>query len=133
MKQHKRTAMQPTESSNILGAMFRFGVVPMSCRIRIPSLIPRSLLFYDREGHYCCMVPGIDTAEHWSLFCLLLAFRPSNIPVYLRGGSVQTSVGVATLRQTLQFKLLYLTQLPYTDTVPTSSSADPITPGVLAG
>ena len=33
-----------------------------------------------------------------SLFCLLVAYRPSNMLVYLRDGSAQTSLRAATLR-----------------------------------
>ena len=32
------------------------------------------------------------------LFCLLVAYRPSNMPVYLRDGSAQTILRAATLR-----------------------------------
>ena len=51
----------------------------------------------------------------------LAASRPSNMLVYLRDSSAQTSVNAATLRRELQIKR--------SDTVPTSPSADPITTG----
>ena len=46
--------------------------------------------------------------------------------VYLRDGSPQRVVRVATLRQELQIN--YLTQSHYTDTWLTSSGTDPIPP-----
>ena len=39
------------------------------------------------------------------LFCLLVAYRPSNMRVYLRDGSAHTILRAATLRQKLQIKL----------------------------
>ena len=39
-----------------------------------------------------------------SLFCWLVAYRPSNMLVYLRDGSAQTNLRAATLRQKLQIK-----------------------------
>ena len=54
-----------------------------------------------------------------AVVCLLVAERPSNMLVYLQDGSAQT-----ILRATF-----YLTQSQYTDTGPTSPSADPIMPG----
>ena len=50
--------------------------------------------------------------------------------VYLRDGSAQTILRTATLRQKFFF---YLTQSQYTDTGPTSPSADPIVPGAWQG
>ena len=49
--------------------------------------------------------------------------------VYIRDGSAQTTVRVATLR----YKIFYLTQSEYTDIGPTSPSADPKTPGACQG
>ena len=36
--------------------------------------------------------------EEFVLFCLLVAYRPSNMRVYLRDGSAQTILRAATLR-----------------------------------
>ena len=52
--------------------------------------------------------------------------------VYLMGGPPQTSARASTLREKLQIKLsMPLSQ--YTDTGPTSSSADPLTPSTSYG
>ena len=60
-----------------------------------------------------------------------------NVPatglVYLRDGSAQTILRAATLRQKVADQTFYLTQSQYTDTTPTSPSADPITPGAWQG
>ena len=53
--------------------------------------------------------------------------------MYLRDRSAQRVVRAATLRQTLQIKLFYLTQSQYPDTVPTSPSADHVTSGAWQG
>ena len=45
----------------------------------------------------------------------------------------QTVLRAATLRWKLQAKTFHLTQSQYTDTGPTSPSADPITPGAWQG
>ena len=49
--------------------------------------------------------------------------------VYLRDGSAQTVLRPATLRLEVADQTFSLTQSQYTDTGPTSPSADPITPG----
>ena len=51
----------------------------------------------------------------------------------LRDGSAQTIVRAATLRQELQIQLSTSPQSQYTDTGPTSPTADPITPGAQQG
>ena len=58
-----------------------------------------------------------------------------NVPaiVYLRGGSAQTIVLAAVLEIEVADPTFYLTQLQYTDTRPTSSSPEPITPGAWQG
>ena len=48
--------------------------------------------------------------------------------VYLRDGSSQTIVRAATQTEVAD-PTFYLSQSQYTDTEPTSPSADPITPG----
>ena len=53
--------------------------------------------------------------------------------VYLREGSAQTIIRAATLKYKLQIKLFFFIQSHYTDTGPTSPSADPITLGVWQG
>ena len=63
--------------------------------------------------------------------CSLVAYRPSNMQVYLRDGSAQTILRTATLRQKLQ--TFHLTRSQYTDTGPTSPSTDPITPSAWQG
>ena len=66
--------------------------------------------------------------------CLLVGrLSLSDMLVYLRDGSTQTIVHAATLRYKLQIKTFYLTQSQYTDTGPTSASADPIMPGAWQG
>ena len=52
--------------------------------------------------------------------------------VYLRDGSAQTILRAATLRQ-VACQTFNLTQSQYTDTRPTSPSADPIIPGAWQG
>ena len=53
--------------------------------------------------------------------------------VYLRDGSAQTIVRAATLRQKLKIKLSTTPSHSNSDTGPTSTSADPITPGAWQG
>ena len=67
--------------------------------------------------------------DDWQFHCILpLDECPSNRLVYLRDGSADnftcchTEIDVAD-------QTFYLTQSQYTDTGPTSPSADPITPG----
>ena len=64
--------------------------------------------------------------------CWLVVQRPSNMLVYLRDGSAQTILRAATLRQ-VTYQTVYLTQSQYTDTGPTSPSADPIMQGAWQG
>ena len=52
--------------------------------------------------------------------------------VYLRDGSAQTILRAATQIEVAD-PTFYLTQSQYTDTGPTSPSADPITPGAWQG
>ena len=61
-----------------------------------------------------------------------LAWPPKNRPVPLRDGSAQTIVHAATTRQKLH-QTFHLTQSLYTNTGPTTPSADPITPGAWKG
>ena len=65
-----------------------------------------------------------------SAVCLLVVSRPSKMLVYLRDGSAQTSCHneIEVADQTF-----YLIQSQYTDTGPTSPSADHITPGAWQG
>ena len=53
--------------------------------------------------------------------------------MYLRDGSAQTILRAATLEIEVADPTFYLTQSQYTDTGPTSPSADPITPGKWQG
>ena len=50
--------------------------------------------------------------------------------VYLRDGSAQTILRAAHTEIEVADQTFYLTQSLYTDTWPTSPSADPVTPGV---
>ena len=72
------------------------------------------------------------------IFCiyyyyLLLAQRPSNMPVYLRDGSAKTISRADTAKIAAAHQTFYLTQSQYTDTGPNSTSADPITPDAWQG
>ena len=53
--------------------------------------------------------------------------------MYLRDGSAQTILRAATLEIEVADPTFYLTQSQYTDTGPTSPSADPVTPGAWQG
>ena len=53
--------------------------------------------------------------------------------VYLWDGYAQTTLRAATLRQKIADPAIHLTQSQYTDTGPTSPSADPITIGAWQG
>ena len=53
--------------------------------------------------------------------------------MYLRDGSAQTILHAATLEIEVADPTFYLSQSQYTDTGPTSPSADPITPGAWQG
>ena len=53
--------------------------------------------------------------------------------MYLRDRSAQTILRAATLEIQVADPTFYLTQSQYTDTGPTSPSADPITPGAWQG
>ena len=53
--------------------------------------------------------------------------------MYLRDGSAQTILRAATLEIEVADPTFYLTQSQYTDTGPTSPSADSITPGAWQG
>ena len=57
--------------------------------------------------------------------CLLVAYRPSNMLVYLRDGSAQTVVRAATLRQKLQ------TKLSTSPSILSQCSSDPYYPNFL--
>ena len=63
----------------------------------------------------------------------LLASRPSNRLVYLRDGSAQTIFTRCHTEIEVADPTFYLTQSQYTDTRPTSPSADPIMPGAWQG
>ena len=63
--------------------------------------------------------------------CALVAERPSNMSVYLRDGSAQCTCYYTEIEVADQ--TCYLTQPQYTDTGPTSSSADPMWPGACQG
>ena len=71
--------------------------------------------------------------HHWGFVGWLVAYRPSNMLVYLRDRSAQTIWRAATLEIEAADPTFYLTQSQYTDTGPTSPSADPITPGAWQG
>ena len=66
-------------------------------------------------------------------YCLLVAERPSSRLVYLRDRSAQTILRAATLEIEVADPTFYLTQSQYTDTRPTSPSADPVTLGAWQG
>ena len=53
--------------------------------------------------------------------------------MYLRDGSAQTILRAATPEIEVADQTFHLTQSQYTDTGPTSPSADPITPGAWQG
>ena len=53
--------------------------------------------------------------------------------VYLRDGSAQTSLRAATLMIEVADQTFHLAESQYTDTKPTSPSADPIPPGAWQG
>ena len=93
---------------------------------RTPTTL--TVLLWHVQAHLCSCPERSDRV----VVCYLLNV-PSNMRVYLRDGSAQTILRAATLRQKLQIRLFYLTQSQYTDTGPTSPSAEPITPGALAG
>ena len=61
--------------------------------------------------------------------CLLVAYRPSNMLVYLGDGSACTISTCCHTEVEAADPTFYLTQSQYTDTRPTSPSTDPITPG----
>ena len=42
--------------------------------------------------------PPVETKKQWRFVCWLVAYRPSNMRVYLRDGSAQTILRAATLR-----------------------------------
>ena len=65
--------------------------------------------------------------------CLLVAYRPSNMLVYLRDGSAQTSFTCCHTETEVADKTFHLTQSQYTDTRSTSPSADHISPGAWQG
>ena len=63
----------------------------------------------------------------------MVALRPIKRLVYLRDGSAKTILRAATLEIEVADPTSYLAQSQYTDTGPTSPSADPITPGAWQG
>ena len=80
--------------------------------------------------------PGVTGRDN-KLDLLLLLFvgcltSQQHDGVNLRDRSAQTIVRAAKLRQKLQ-QTLYLTESQYTDTRPTSPSADSVTPGAWQG
>ena len=62
------------------------------------------------------------------IYFFFFAYHPSNVLVYLKGGSAETKLRAAALGQKLLIKTFYLNQSQYSDTGPTSPNADPITP-----
>ena len=62
------------------------------------------------------------------MFCWLVAYRPSNMPVYLRDGSAQTILRAAHTEIEAADQTFHLTQSQYTDTGPTGPSTVPISP-----
>ena len=67
------------------------------------------------------------------MFVCWLLIVPATCEVYLRDGSAQTILRAATLRIEAADQTFHLTQSQYTDTGPTSPSANPITPGAWQG
>ena len=53
--------------------------------------------------------------------------------VYLRDGSAQKELMCHHTETEAAYQTFYLTQSQYTDTMPTSPSADPVTPGARQG
>ena len=53
----------------------------------------------------CCQAPPQSVPQGRLVGWLLIAEHPSNMPVYIRGGSARTVVRAATSRYTLQTKL----------------------------
>ena len=65
--------------------------------------------------------------------CWSVAYRPSNMRVYLRDGSAQTNFTCCHTEIEAADQTFHLTQSQYTDPGPTSPSADPRTPGAWQG
>ena len=65
-------------------------------------------------------------SHDYAFVCWLTVERPSNILVYLRDGSAQTSVHSATLRQKLHIKLSI--SLSHTHSIPTPGQTVPCWP-----
>ena len=66
-------------------------------------------------------------------FCLLDAWRSSNMPVYLKGRICSDNFTCCRTEIEFADQNVHLTQSQYTDTGPTSSCTDPITPGAWQG
>ena len=65
--------------------------------------------------------------------CLLVAYRPSNMRVYLRGRICTDNFTCCHTEIEAADEIFHLTQSQYTDTGPTSPCADPITSGAWQG
>ena len=76
---------------------------------------------------------GDDGGSGVEYCCLLVAYSPSNMQVYLRDGCAQYNFTCCHTEIQVADQTFHLTQSQYTDTGPTSPSADPITPGVWQG
>ena len=63
----------------------------------------------------------------------MVTYRPSNMLVYLRDGSAHTVVRAATCETEVADQTFCLTESQYSQTGPTSPSADPLTPGAWQG
>ena len=79
-----------------------------------------------REDTRCHLFKTVSMKSAGLLFCLLVAYRPSNMRVYHNFTCCHTEIEAAD-------QTFHLTQSQYTDTGPTSPSADPITPGAWQG
>ena len=97
------------------------------CRHSSASMTPAPVLQWSAGSMEIVPSEG-STAD-----CLLVAERPSNRLVYFRDGSPQTILRAAHTETELADQIIYLAQSSYTDTGPTSPSADPIMPGALQG
>ena len=100
-----------------------------------PAVCHIEMILYGKGSchlHFACQC-GFNTLHVDVLFCLLVAYRPSNMRVYLRDGSAQTIFTCCHTEIEAADQTFHLTQSQYTDTGSTSPSADPITPGAWQG
>ena len=91
----------------------------------------------------CCTPPflhnihavKIETSVHSCprCCCLLAAEHPSNMLVYLRGGSAHIIIHAVTMRSKFADQTFHLTHSRYTDTGPISPRIDTTSPGAWQG